>query len=286
MNSKSLVDTNWLEQNLKNDDIRIFDCTVHISADSKSGIKFKSGIDNYKKKHIIGAGFLDVLIELSDKDSNFDVTLPSPDQFSEVVSRKGVSNSSTVVLYSTEGIQWATRVWWMFKVFGLDNVKILDGGGQKWFAENRPISESPSYYPEGVYTPKLRQELLVNKDEVQAAIDDNEICTINSLSNPMYTGKSPLNFGRKGHIPESVNLWFMDLINSETNEFLPIEKIKERFNLIGAFDKPKCITYCGKGLAASANAFALHLLGHDQVALYDGSMNEWALDSSLPLVEG
>lgn len=285
MKSNLLVDTHWLEKNLNNDDIKIFDCTAHIRADPTSGIRFESGHDSYLEKHILGAGFLDVLKELSDTTSDLEITLPSKEQFSEAVSLKGISNDSIVVLYSTEEVQWATRVWWMFKIFGFDNVKLLDGGGQKWFSEGRPTSDVGTFYKPTFFTSELKSELIVTKNEVFAAIENNDTCIINSLSNPMFSGKSPLHFGRKGHIPSSVNLWFMDLINKETHEFLPLDEIKKQFDFVGVFDKPKCITYCGKGLAASANTFALSLLGHNHVSLYDGSMSEWAQDLSLPLVE-
>ena len=286
MKSKYLMDTEWLERHLGDKDLRIFDCTVHITADPKTGLSFKTGLDQFEKGHVPGAGFLDMIEELSDRGNKFSFTLPPAEQFAAAISQKGVSDDSRVVLYSTESYQWATRVWWLFRVFGFDNVAVLDGGWQKWSREGRPVSTEASSYVRGIFTPRLRPELVANKEDVLAVAGTGDACVISALPPQMYSGESPINFGRKGHIAGSVNLWLMDLVDPETNEFLLQDLLKEKFNAVGALVKDRVITYCGKGVSATADAFALTLLGHEGVAVYDGSMEEWARDPALPMEEG
>ena len=126
---------------------------------------------------------------------------------------------------------------------------------------------------------------MVGKEEVRDAIGDARTCTINALLPEQHAGTGGNSYGRPGRIKGSVNLPAAHLLDPDTNEFLPAAELRKRFEAIGALDKP-VITYCGGGIAASADAFALVLLGHQKVKLYDASMSEWAIDPSLPMETG
>jgi thiosulfate/3-mercaptopyruvate sulfurtransferase len=126
---------------------------------------------------------------------------------------------------------------------------------------------------------------MVGKAEVQQAIGDGAICTINALTSQQHAGTGGNSYGRPGRIAGSVNLPAAHLLNPETNEFLPADELRNRFNSIGAMDR-QVITYCGGGIAASADAMILVMLGHKDVKLYDASLSEWAKDPSLPMETG
>jgi GAF domain-containing protein/rhodanese-related sulfurtransferase len=123
---------------------------------------------------------------------------------------------------------------------------------------------------------------MAGKDEVRAAIGEGAVCMINALPEDQHRFTSGIHYGRPGHIKGSVNLPSGDLLDPETNEFLPAGELRRRFDQIGAFSK-RVITYCGGGAAASADAMALVMLGHPDVKLYDGSLLEWSTDPSLPM---
>lgn len=95
-----------------------------------------------------------------------------------------------------------------------------------------------------------------------------------------------MRYGRPGHIPSSVNVSFLGILDPDTHAYLKPEQLRAQFTKVGAMDKDRVITYCGGGIAASSDAFILTLLGVDNVAVYDGSMTEWAADPTLPLVTG
>src|SRR5262249_14504839 len=138
-----------------------------------------SGRDDFERDHIPGARFVDVVGELSDPVNPVPCMAPSAAQFAEVMRRLGIGNSSRVVLYSSQNVQWATRVWWLLHLFGHDNVAILNGGFQKWRREGRPIESGPARAVRSSRF-KVREErpLMATKDEVLASIGDDAVCTV------------------------------------------------------------------------------------------------------------
>ena len=200
--------------------------------------------------------------------------------------RFGVRDTTRVILYSTANLWWASRVWWLLRVFGHDNAAVLDGGWAKWSRENRPseTGPAPARRP-GDFTVRAVRDLMADKAEVLAAIGDDAVCTINALAPAQHTGTGGNSYGRPGRIAGSVNLPAAHLLDPETNTLLPPAALRERFAAAGALDK-RVITYCGGGIAASADALALVMLGHTDVKLYDASLSEWAVDPALPMETG
>jgi len=126
---------------------------------------------------------------------------------------------------------------------------------------------------------------MVGKEDVLQGIGDGAVCTLNALAPEQHAGAGGNSYGRPGRIKGSVNLPAAHLLDPATNAFLPADELRRRFDQVGAFGK-EVITYCGGGIAASADAFALVMLGHPNVRLYDASMSEWAVDPSLPMETG
>jgi len=210
--------------------------------------------------------------------------LPSPEQFTAVMSQHGVEDGKRVVLYDSRGSIWAARVWWMLRAYGFDDAVVLNGGWTKWTREGRPVSsDSPAHSP-ARFEARPRHGVFVDRDAVLAAVDSSQSCLLNALSEEQHRGLGPTVPGRRpGHIPTSRSMPAYDLVDPETQEFLPEPELRERLERAGALDADRVITYCGGGIAASGVAFALRLLGHDGVAVYDASLEEWATDPALPI---
>jgi len=281
-----LIETDALERRLGDPDLCILDCTTHLVPDPKITYQVVPGRADFEKGHIAGAQFVDLQGDLSDKDHRFRFMLPRAEAFASAMSRFGVGEGTRVVLYSTANPWWATRVWWMLRVFGFDDAAVLNGSWQKWSREGRPVETGPARSrPPGHFVVRELRPLMVGKEEVLQAAGKEEACTINALLPEQHAGTGGNSYGRPGRIKGSVNLPAAHLLDPKTNEFLPAGELRRRFAAIGAFDK-EVITYCGGGIAASADALALVMLGHPNVRLYDASLSEWAIDPSLPMETG
>jgi len=281
-----LVTTDWLADHLEDPNVRIFDCTTHLLPHPTKPYTVGSGRPDYEAGHIPGSVYLDLQDDFSDTSSEYRFKFPSAELFAEAAGRHGLGDGVTAVLYSTTSPQWATRFWWMLRAFGFDDAKVLDGGFVKWAREGRPVSTGTSSYAAASFTAKPRDGLIVQKEEMLAAIDDGAVCSINALSREQHTGSGGRAYGRAGRIAGSENVPTAELLDPETNAFIPVEKIAAHFADVGADKSARVLTYCGGGIAASATAMLLVMLGHENVGLYDNSMSEWSVDESLPMETG
>lgn len=283
MTAEFLVDTDWLHASLSDDAIRIFDCTTILVPDARQTYTVQAARDEYDKGHIPGAGFLDLQAEFSDNDSKLRFTVPSNEQFALAAADNGIGNDHHVILYSTTLPMWATRMWWLFRIFGHDNVSVLDGGFAKWQREGKAVSREPAGYPAANYNARLDGSRVADKTEVLAAIGNPGTCVLNALSRAQFSGQGT-HYGRPGRIKNSENLPFNELLDPETGCFLPDDQLRQKLASTSAVNAGRVITYCGGGIAASVNLFALALIGQeDKVALYDASLSEWARDESAPM---
>ena len=178
-----LIETDVLEHRLGDRDLRIFDCTTNLIPDPKTTYQAVPARADFERGHIPGAQFIDLQADLSDNSQRFRFMLPSSEVFAAAMSRFGVGGDSSVVLYSTANPWWATRVWWLLRVFGFDHATVLDGGWQRWSREGRPIETGlakprpPAHFVVGEQRP-----LIVGKEKVLRAIGDRAVCTLNALS--------------------------------------------------------------------------------------------------------
>jgi thiosulfate/3-mercaptopyruvate sulfurtransferase len=285
INPQYLVETAWLEAHLNDPALRILDCTVLFTTDA-NGVSLASGRDAWTQGHIPGSGFADLMQDLSDRTSPVPFMMPPATQFAEVMSLYGVGEGTQVVLYDAcsdmWAHMWAARVWWMLRVCGFDQAAILNGGWHKWTMEGRPVSTDPPLYPPARFIAQLRPELMADKHEVLATMGDSHTCLLNALTVEDHVG-SVVQYGRAGHIPSSVNVPTVALIDPVTHAYLPAARLREQFETVGALSRERVITYCGGGIAASSDAFVLTLLGVPNVAVYDGSLLEWSADPTLPM---
>lgn len=284
VNSQYLVETAWLEAHLGDPGLRILDCTAFVLSDDR-GLRLESGRDTWSKGHIPGSVFADLTRELADQNSRIPLMMPPADQFAGAMSQYGIEDGTRVILYDAFVNMWAARVWWMLRVFGFDNAAVLNGGWRKWQMEERPISTGPVDYPTADFEARPRPELIADWREVLAAVTNNDYCIIDALTPPEYAGTKAF-YGRAGHIPSSINIPAMALVDRQTRAYLPKQQLTTMFSDVLDRKNGRVIAYCGGGIASSSVAFILTLLGVENVAVYDGSLLEWASQPELPLEMG
>jgi len=278
-----LVSTTWLAEHLSDADLRVYDCTSFLVPDPVATFRVESGRGNWSRGHIPGANYVALQDHLSDADSGLRFTMPRADRLAERMAELGTDDASTVVLYSTTHYMWATRVWWMLSEIGFTRAFVLDGGFAKWTRENRPLALHSSAYPAGNLAVRASAGLFANKTEVAAAISDPDCVLVNALPPGQYRGDPDQpHHGRRGHIRSSVNVPALSLLTA-SGTLRPPEEIRR--NLVSRSIVPgkKVICYCGGGVSATCVALGLTLSGYDRVAVYDGSLNEWARDPTLPM---
>lgn len=282
----NLVGTDWLARELGAADLSILDATVflHMNPDG-FGYTPESGRAKFEAAHIPGAQFVDLIEAFSDQTTSVKFMMPPPARFCALAGALGAGDGKRIVVYSSGSPMWATRLWWMFRSVGVDDVAVLDGGLAKWTREGRPVTADVVTPTPATLTPRPRPALWADREAVRAAMNDASVCTINALSPAVYSGEKNT-YGRAGHIPGSVNVFYDTLLDAKEGTFLPPERLRPLFEAAGAYAKPRVICYCGGGISATMDALALTLTGHDEVAVYDGSMWEWVADPALPLKTG
>jgi len=279
----SLVTTQWLSEHLNDPDLVVLDSSVFIQFDEKGNMSAISGQENFDAGHIPTARFADLKGNLSATHESFEFVMPSPEQFANAIGELGVSNDSRVVIYSAENQTWGARLWWMLRWAGLEQVALLDGGLKAWKAEGRPISTEPSTYSKAQFNLSLNPQMIADRDEVMAAIDNEQVSIVDALFEDHYAGKVSM-YARPGHITSATNMPVSELFTPSAH-YRPLDELDMQFEGGLEGDRSKrVITYCGGGVAASSTAFTMYRLGYTNVAVYMGSLQEWSINPENPMI--
>jgi thiosulfate/3-mercaptopyruvate sulfurtransferase len=246
----------------------------------------ESGRESYTRAHIPGAGFADIPGALSDPASPFAFTLPAAEHFAAAIGRLGIGDGAHVVAYAQDTPMWATRLWWLLRYFGHDDTSVLDGGLVAWTAADGPVEPGERTYPPASFTARPRPELLASLADVREITENGSACLVNALSPAAFRGEGPGAYSRPGRIPGSVNVPWNGLVDAATNRFRPPGELAAALNSGGVRTDQPVIAYCGGGISATVDLFALSLTGRDDARLYDGSLTEWSANPDLPLVTG
>jgi thiosulfate/3-mercaptopyruvate sulfurtransferase len=285
-----LVTTAELAASLDQSNLRIFDCTTYLDYQPPgSDVPYIAvpGRRTFETAHIPGADFLDLQGEFSDQTTPLRFMMAPIDQLAAAFGRHGIGPDSHVVLYSIGTMMWATRFWWMLRSLGFENASILDGGFDIWTAEGRATESGPAKgYPEASFIAAPQPGFFADRHDVLAAGRNPGTVVVNALGPQFHSGLEPSRFGRAGRIPGSVNVPAATLIDPATKAFIPLAEAEAKFAGQGITREKQVVAYCGGGISATIDLFLLHRLGYGKLALYDGSMGEWAKDSSLPIETG
>jgi thiosulfate/3-mercaptopyruvate sulfurtransferase len=282
-----LVSPEQLRDTLGDERVRVFDATVFLRRAVDGGpYTVHSGHQYYAHAHIPGAGFADIPGALSDPASPFAFAVPTPEHFAAAAGRLGIGDGTHVVAYAQDTPMWATRLWWLLRYFGHDEVSVLDGGLAAWTAAGEPVEAGESTYPPGSFTAHPRPELLASLADVHEITTDGSACLVNALSPEAFRGEGPGAYSRPGRIPGSVNVPSSSLVDPATNRFRPAAELAEALGGGGVRADQPVVAYCGGGISATVDLFALWLIGRRDTRLYDGSLTEWSAHPDLPLVTG
>jgi thiosulfate/3-mercaptopyruvate sulfurtransferase len=274
----SLVETSWLAKHLQAPDVHVVDASWYMPSEGRNPRA------EFRERHIPGAVFFDI-DEIADLTSPLPHMLPSPEKFTARVRSLGLGDGNLVIVYDGAGLFSAARVWWMFQVFGHEDVAILNGGFPKWLREGWPAESRLAMPRERHFTARLNHLLLRDFDHMCSNLESGHEQVVDARSPGRFKGKEPepRKGLRSGHIPGSVNLPYASVLNPEDRTLLPAEVLAARFAEAG-LDLSKPITAtCGSGVTAAVLAFALHLLGHEEAAVYDGSWAEWGSREEAPV---
>jgi thiosulfate/3-mercaptopyruvate sulfurtransferase len=266
----AIVSTEWLAAHLRDPDLRVVDGTWHMPQLKRDARR------EFAETHIPGAVFFDI-DEIADTTIPLPHMLPGPEKFAEAVGRLGIGDGDRVVAYDTKGgVVSAARVWWTFRVFGLEAAAVLDGGLKKWRAEGRPVEAGVPAPPARRFTPRPHPALVRTFEQMRANLRSGREQVIDARSRGRFAGTEPEPRPglRGGHIPGSLNLPYDELWAAD-GTLLPPAAIREAFRKAGLdLDRPVVAT-CGSGVTAGVLALGLALMGRRDVAVYDGSWTEW-----------
>jgi len=237
--------------------------------------------------HVPGAVFFNI-DRIADTSSSLPHMLPSPAEFADAVGVLGIGDGDRVVVYDTRGVVSAARVWWTLRVFGHDNVAVLEGGLPRWQAEGRPVASGDTVPEPRRFTARVRPELVRRLDQVQHNLVTRREQVLDARSRGRFLGTEPepRKGLRGGHIPGSLSLPYDDLYGAGGQAFLPPDGLRRRFESAGIDLARPVVTTCGSGITAAVLALGLHLVGHRQVAVYDGSWAEWGGRNDTPVEDG
>lgn len=273
----SLVSTQWLAQRLDAPDVRIVDASWHLpdaNRDAKA---------DYEESHIVGAVFMDIG-ELTDGAEDPGNKLPSLEKFASRMRALGIGDGNRIVLYDKSDLHSACRAWWMLRYFGHNEVAILDGGFQKWDAEDQAVDFLPPQPKNRHFTPRINALALRTLDQMREIVGQKREQIVDARSAERFAGATPEprpNM-RAGHIPGSINFPYTKVYN-EDGTFKSAEDMATIFKSAGIDLGAPIVATCGSGVTASVLAYALDRLGVKQVSLYDGSWAEWGGRSDTPV---
>ena len=282
MTFPALVSTDWLAARPGASHVRVVDARWSLLEPSK-------GRASYEAAHVPGAAFLDVDGDLASPRGQGPGRhpLPTAGHFAAAMSRAGVGGESHVVAYDFGDCSTAARVWWLLRHFGHDRVSLLDGGWTRWSAEGRATESAAPAIASGAFTARARSGDLVDADEVERLRHDPGTLLIDSRMPERYEGRTEPIDPVAGHVPLAVNHPFPRNVRAADDpRFLPPETLRERFTALGAGRAERVIAYCGSGVNACQNLFALHVAGFGMGLLYEGSWSDWCSTGTRPVGTG
>ena len=276
----SLVSTAWLEGELGARDLAILDATLLLPGDPRDPR------GEYEAGHVPGAAFLD-LEEVSDSSNPVPHMLPGEAKMASRMQALGVGDGQRIVVYDNSPLHSAARAWWMLRVFGSKRVAILDGGMQKWRSEGRPLESGSARPGRGHFSPRLDRGAVADKSRMLDLIGAGTHEIVDARGAGRFRGDEaePRPGMAAGHIPGSKNLPQAQLFRAD-NSWKQGEALRAAFDAAGVdLDRPM-VTTCGSGVTAAVLLFGAHVLGKQDVLLYDGSWSEWGADPATPKQTG
>lgn len=275
-----LVEPAWLETELGAPDLRIVDASWYLPDAGRDGRA------EFADAHVPSAVYLDLSSDLADTAAPVRNTIASPRALAQRFAAAGIANDDRVVIYDRLGGYSAGRIWWVLRTVGHANAGLLNGGFSRWHGEGRPTSNTPIVPTPARFDSRPDPSWLAHKADVLRAVRQGDAQIVDARGGRRFRGEGVEPARHKGHIPGALNVPYGDNLHGDPPVFKSADELRRVYEAAGvAFDRP-VITTCGSGVTASLSAFALALLGHTELAVYDGSWAEWGNSDDVPIESG
>lgn len=276
----SLVSAAWLAEHLDDDDVRVVDARWYLTERGK-------GRAEYNEAHIPGAAYMDIDVDLAAPayEGPGRHPLPSPESFAKAASLAGIGPDTHVVAYDASGGAYAARLWWLLRYFGHARVSLLDGGWVAWLAGGYPTEEGEAPVARAEFTPQPQPALVISADDVEHLRGNAGTLLLDARAAERYEGRSEPIDARAGHIPGARNAPYANNLAPDGTWKRP-DDLRAQYHALGADDAAQVICYCGSGVTATHDIFALHLAGRDDALLYEGSWSDWSRDPEREIATG
>jgi thiosulfate/3-mercaptopyruvate sulfurtransferase len=276
-NDSALISCEGLRQNLGNSDLVILDVTFFLPRQQRSAL------EEYRRQHIQGAQFFDI-DAIADRNNPLPHTLPSAEQFGRQVGQLGIDNHTWVIVYDHNHFFASARAWWMFRVFGHDKVKVLDGGLTRWKQLAFPLTDERKSPSSKVFKAVFHPELFADLVQMREIQQQGSAQILDSRSEDSFMGQRPYEPGlQPGHIPGSLNIPYQRLFVPDDHRLRPVDQLRQLL-ATAAVDRSKpIVTSCGSGVSAAVLLLALYQVGLPKVPLFDGSWAEWGRQKDVPI---
>ena len=278
--SRWLIETDELAALMANEagaDRVILDCSWYLPDTGKHAR------DDYVAGHIPGARFID-LGEISDPHSPYVNMMPTADLFASVVGKLGIGKDSDVIVYDAGYV--SARLWWMFRTFGHERVRILNGGWRRWKAEAREIETGePAMAQAKIFPAQLAHGRIAVIADVRQIVEQGGAAIIDARTAAKFDGHEGSGYPgvASGYMPRAINTpWALFFEPAPSFRFVSPERAAEIFKEKGVDLSGDVITTCGSGVTAAILGFMLEAIGHSNFRLYDGSWHEWGQQPDTP----
>ncbi len=280
MNTTLLVTPDWLAANLDNPAVRVVDVRWYL-------MEHDRGRADYLEAHIPGAVYMDIDHDLAEPPAvgHGRHPLPTPEHFAAVASNAGIGPETHVVVYDASGGIFATRVWWLLRYFGHEHVSLLDGGWIEWLARGYPTQSGDVQAAPATFTPSPHPEMVLDGDDVEQLRHDQGTLLLDARAPERYEGRVEPMDSRAGHIPSARSAHFAANLQ-EDGTLKSAEALKSRYEDLGAAQAERIICYCGSGVTATHDIFALELAGYPGALLYEGSWSDWSSNPNREIATG
>ncbi len=269
-----LASVDWLAENLGRPEIRVLDTRWRPDG---------TGRALHANGHIPGAGYLDWTADLVDPDDDGPLLLlAGPDRVAAALGRLGVGGGTTVVLYDDTASLYAARSWWSLRVYGLESCRVLDGGLRAWTEAGHELSRATLPPTPATFIPRAMPRMRLTTSDVRSLMGSPDVTLLDARAPAEYHGFEG-NTRRLGHIPGAVNVPVSTMTEPGSGRFLPSDALRSLLLKANVTRSRRCVCYDASGIAAAKLAFVLSLLGHDDVAVYDGGWSDWGDRLDLPV---
>jgi thiosulfate/3-mercaptopyruvate sulfurtransferase len=277
----ALVNCEWLRQHLDCPNLVILDATYFLPRQQRSAR------EEYNSQHIEGAQFFDI-DDIADRNNPLPHTLPSAEQFGHQVGQLGIDNNTWIIVYDYNHFFASARVWWMFRAFGHDQVKVLDGGLTRWKQLAFPLTNEKKSRSPKIFHAVFRPELFVDLAQMQAIQQQGSAQILDSRSEDSFNGSRPLHEPglQPGHIPGSLNIPYQNLFRQDDHRLRPVDRLTQLLSSATIDCSKPVVTSCGSGVSAAVLILALYQMGIPKVPLFDGSWAEWGRRKDVPIEQG